>query len=208
MDLLVLVGATSWLHTHEDACLPQFWVRWPRLQILECVEAGVDLVDSAYPHLATEGGYALCFRLRPPGAGEAAMAVGDIIGGSSAPTGPARWVGRGLLFSYSCWFRLLALQRQALAGSPRGWMPAAYRFSGCGSGPQPAAEARGRGGPMAAGDSDGLKLNMRAACYRKDLRPLVAGCTCFTCRRHTRCGGEAAEPQEAFGTAARTCFRH
>ena len=77
-------------------------------QVLLCIEAGMDLCDSVYPHLATEAGAALCFPL--------------------APGGP------------------------------------------------PAADA----------GEDGLKLNMRAEVHRTDKRPLLSGCACFTCARHTR----------------------
>jgi tRNA-guanine family transglycosylase len=56
-----------------------------------------------------------------------------------------------------------------------------------------AAEERAAGADAAAaGDGtcaagDGFKVNLRARCFRTDVGPLLAGCTCFACTRHTRC---------------------
>ncbi|KAI9084691.1 hypothetical protein K1719_033335 [Acacia pycnantha] len=34
--------------------------------------------------------------------------------------------------------------------------------------------------------SDSTKINLRATVYRKDLSPIVANCTCYTCKNHTK----------------------
>lgn len=77
----------------------------------------MDLVHSAYAHLATADACALCFPLAPPAGGAGAAAAGP------------------------------AAQEEA---------------------------------------SDGAKLSMRHASHLRNAAPLVAGCRCFTCQKHTR----------------------
>jgi queuine tRNA-ribosyltransferase subunit QTRTD1 len=48
-----------------------------------------------------------------------------------------------------------------------------------------AAAAAAGDGTAACGD--GFKVNLRARCFRTDVGPLLDGCTCFACTRHTRC---------------------
>ena len=38
----------------------------------------------------------------------------------------------------------------------------------------------------AASGADATKINLRAAAHRLDAAPLLSGCTCFTCRMHSR----------------------
>ncbi|KAL6973893.1 tRNA-guanosine(34) preQ1 transglycosylase [Sarracenia purpurea var. burkii] len=34
--------------------------------------------------------------------------------------------------------------------------------------------------------SDGTKINLKATAYRKDMSPIVDGCSCYTCQNHTK----------------------
>ncbi|GLT28733.1 hypothetical protein SLA2020_036420 [Shorea laevis] len=39
---------------------------------------------------------------------------------------------------------------------------------------------------LSSADTDHTKINLRATVYRKDTRPIVEGCSCYTCQNHSR----------------------
>lgn len=59
--------------------------------------------------------------------------------------------------------------------------------------PLPAAGGSGAGAAGAGAGAedeggDGSKLNMRHPCHKRTVAPIVAGCLCYSCTQHTRCG--------------------
>lgn len=88
-------------------------------EVLQAVEAGVDVFDSIYPFMLTKGGYAMTFPLN-------------------------------------------------MENSPGNLDT------------QPSASE------LAYIGSDSAKMNLRSVAYRLDKSPLVVGCKCYTCQRHTR----------------------
>ncbi len=60
-------------------------------------------------------------------------------------------------------------------------------------GPEDAAAA----GDACAPFADGFKASLRAPCFRADTRPLLPGCACFACARHTRCAPRAQRARSA-----------
>lgn len=126
------------------------------LEILTCVEAGVDLLDASFCHVCTQQGLALHFPVGPPPSG------GD-------PGARGAGVGKR--------------KRSADADVGAGVGAGADASAGGGAGAE--VEEEDAEERLVAG-GDAFKINIWALSYRADPRPLLPGCDCFTCANHSR----------------------
>ena len=119
---------------------------------------GIDLFDMGYVGGVTAGGYALAFPLEPPP---------PAAGGSGDADGQQQQQEQ---------------HREAHSESaPAGAEAAATAAAGVVDG----GDGEGPSGSVDAGRDD-TKLNLWALAHRTDTRPLVPGCPCLACARHTR----------------------
>ena len=137
-------------------------------EVLKAVGAGVDVLDSAYAHKLAELGYACTFPIDLLGSGASASgasagdaskldADGDTPMGAAAE---AAGTGPGPP-SLACWLPRCRLTMVVLCGEYAGASPS-----------------------FCPGDS--TKICLLDQRFTLDAAPLVPGCTCFACRKHTR----------------------
>ena len=134
------------------------------LEIIMCVEAGVDLMDASFCHVCTQQGYALNFPLEPPQKCGAGLDVGG--DEDSAPGGKRKRAESGAGAGAGA-------EEENASPDDEG----ALRTE-----KEEEQEAEQR---LVAG-GDAFKINLWALSYRRDPRPLLPGCDCFTCSNHSR----------------------
>jgi queuine tRNA-ribosyltransferase accessory subunit len=77
-------------------------------------------------------------------------------------------------------------KQEGLACTPSGSGQEGTRKRALDSEPEQADPGGEVGRPMPTMGSDDTKINLWAEGYRRDAGPLLEGCTCFTCRKHSR----------------------
>jgi len=79
-----------------------------------------------------------------------------------------------------------ATQQQAAAGAAGAAADAATQAASAAGGSAAAEAAEAAAEAAADCGQDDTKINLWALAYRTDKRPLLPGCPCFACARHTR----------------------
>ena len=129
------------------------------LDVLDAVEAGVDLLEASFCHQCTTQGYALTFPVKPPTTKDSKKRKrGDGKDGDGREEGDA-------------------VDEKSAPGDGDG---AGDEKSAPGVGEEEDANRR----LLTGGDA--FKSNMWALAYRADKRPLLPGCECYTCERYMR----------------------
>lgn len=149
-------------------------------EVLEAISLGIDVVDTDYPNLLTQFGYAAAFAYDMDR--QVSASSGDAPDGGAAPSSAAAGADGAA-----------GLSTAGLAPRPsfkRGTNPtAAGDDSADADGAGAAGSSSGFGGvafdsvqrASAALSGDATKLNLRDKRFQDDERPLVPGCRCFAC---------------------------